>query len=242
MGNQKMSETIESGIIKRDKGLISEIEVDYELRFLDMSLFDEIVALQNIIYRSLPDQEIFKRSTADFIRDLFRVERSILGVLTIEGLVAYSMINFPGKSKENLGRDISLSDIELKKVAHLQAIVVHPSYRGNSLQARMAHHHLKIIRNNCYKHVCCTVSPKNPISLKNIMSCGFVIRGLKPKFGGYMRYILYKNFDYYLQNKSEKFVLMGNDITGQINLLNQGYQGFEMELIPNGFKVSYGYV
>ena len=43
-----------------------------------------------------------------------------------------------------------------------------------------------------YEHVCCTVSPKNPVSLSNILSCGFVIRGLIPKFGGWWRYIMYK--------------------------------------------------
>ncbi|MDD1741800.1 MAG: hypothetical protein LUQ47_00555 [Methanotrichaceae archaeon] len=160
--------------------------------------------------------------------------------MTHDGLAAYSMIYFPGKSKENLGRDIGLCDIELEKVAHLQAIVVHPAYRGNSLQKRMTYHHLKIIWERGYKHVCCTVSPNNPISLKNIMSCGFMIRGLKHKFGGYMRYIMYKNFDHFFRGKPEKKIdLMGNDIIGQINLLNLGYQGFEMELTPNGYKVLY---
>jgi hypothetical protein len=34
---------------------------------------------------------------------------------------------FSGKEQKNLDRDIGLCDIELEKVAHLQAIVVHPS-------------------------------------------------------------------------------------------------------------------
>jgi len=110
---KKMMQAIESGIIKRDKRLPSEREEDYELGFLDISLFDEVIALQDLICRSLPDREIFRRSTAEFIRELLEVESSIIGVLTHDGLAAYSMIYFPGKSKENLGRDIGLCDIEL---------------------------------------------------------------------------------------------------------------------------------
>jgi len=74
------------------------------------------------------------------------------------------------------------------------------------------------------------------------MSCGFMIRGLKPKFGGYMRYIMYKNFDHFFRSSPEKIDLIGNDIIGQINLLNLGYQGFEIELTRNGYKVLYGRV
>ena len=65
-----MIQAIESGIIKRDKKLISEREEDYELGFIDINLFDDVMALQDLICRSLPDREIFRRSTAEFIREL----------------------------------------------------------------------------------------------------------------------------------------------------------------------------
>jgi hypothetical protein len=67
---KKMMQAIRISIIKRDKRLISEREEDYELGFLNISLFDEVIALQDLICRSLPDREIFRRSTAEFIREL----------------------------------------------------------------------------------------------------------------------------------------------------------------------------
>ncbi len=87
-------------------------------------------------------------------------------------------------AEDNLGRDIGLSEREQKKVVHLQAAAVHPAYRGNGLQRRMTSAHLKVIENLGYEHVFCTVSPKNPVSLGNVFSCGFVINALKPEFEG----------------------------------------------------------
>ncbi|MCJ7445556.1 MAG: GNAT family N-acetyltransferase [Methanotrichaceae archaeon] len=231
---------MEFGIIKRDRGSISEMGEFYEMRFLDISFLEEIISLQNTICQNLSNWEIYRPSSADFIRSLSEQEHSIIGVLTYKDLVAYSMIYLPGSGMENLGRDIGLLENELEKVAHLQTIAVHPSYRGNSLQTKLAQHHLNIIKDMGYEHVCCTVSPMNPISLKNIMSLGFIIRALKVKFGGYMRCIMHKNFHQPFNINAEEFILIGNDIAGQVNLLNKGYLGFKMELIPNGFKISYG--
>jgi len=67
---KKMMQAIESVSLSRDKRLTSEREEDYELGFLDISLFDEVIALQDLICRSLSDREIFRRSTAEFIREL----------------------------------------------------------------------------------------------------------------------------------------------------------------------------
>ena len=110
----------------------------------------------------------------------------------MNGLVAYSIIRIPGLAEDNLGRDLNLTEEKQMKVAHLQATVVHPHFRGNGLQRKMARAHLEEIAEMGYEHVCCTVSPKNPVSLSNILSCGFVIRGLIPKFGEWWRYIMYK--------------------------------------------------
>ena len=44
----------------------------------------------------------------------------------------------------NLGMDINLPPEDLIKVAHIQAMAVHPDHRGNGLQRRLARAHLAL--------------------------------------------------------------------------------------------------
>ncbi|MDD1752269.1 MAG: hypothetical protein LUQ38_04175 [Methanotrichaceae archaeon] len=70
------------------------------MRFLDKSYLEDIISLQDKIGHSLPDPTIFRLHSIDFFRDLFELERSIIGIVTDEGLVAYSLIYLPGKRKK----------------------------------------------------------------------------------------------------------------------------------------------
>jgi ribosomal protein S18 acetylase RimI-like enzyme len=193
-----MSSWIDSGKIRRNsktRSHRSETDGDYcpyEMKFLNKDSLRELVGLQNLIGENLSEPEIFKLHNNKDFKNIFQSENSVIGVETVDGLVAYSIIRIPGLADDNLGRDIELPREEHTEVAHLQATAVHPLFRGNGLQQKMARAHLDELEKMGYKHVCCTVSPRNPISLANIMSCGFVIKGLIPKFDNWWRYIMYK--------------------------------------------------
>jgi len=194
-----MSSLIDSGKIRRNrKNLSHRSETDgdycpYEMKFLNKDSLRELVGLQNLIGENLSEPEIFKLHNNNDFKNIFQSENSVIGVETADGLVAYSIIRIPGLTEDNLGRDIELPREEHTQVAHLQATAVHPIFRGNGLQQKLARAHLDELEKMGYKHVCCTVSPRNPISLGNIISCGFVIKGLIPKFDGWWRYIMYKS-------------------------------------------------
>jgi len=54
--------------------------------------------------------------------------------------------------------------------------------QGIELSERMlAQAHLRVEGDLGYLHICCTVSPKNPISLGNLISCSLMIVALRPK-------------------------------------------------------------
>ncbi|MCK9565310.1 MAG: GNAT family N-acetyltransferase [Methanothrix sp.] len=165
----------------------------FDMKFLQAGSLPDLMSLQSVIAANLPCPEIFMLHEEKFFQEIFRLERSVIGVTTEEELIAFSIIRIPGLSDDNLGRDINLPEEELTKVAHLQAAAVHPAYRGNGLQRKLTSAHLRVIEEMGYEHVCCTVSPKNPVSLSNYLSCGLVIEGLRPKMQGWCRYILHKN-------------------------------------------------
>ncbi len=213
--------------------------MSYEVRFLDKDALGEMLNLQEIIAQSLSSPEIFRLHDAEYFWSLLESERSIIGVIADRRLIAYSLIYIPGEGAQNLGRDLGMPEEDLKLVAHLQAAAVHPAYRGNGLQRRMGAAHLKVIEEMGFEHVLCTVSPKNPISLRNVLSNGFVIRCLKPKFEGIWRYIMYKNILHPANFHGDPVSIKGSDIEGQRDLLSRDYAGFDIILPPEDFEVCY---
>jgi len=136
--------------------------------------------------------------------------------------------------------DINLPQSELKKVAHLKAVVVHPAYRGNELQKRLANIHLKVLQELGYEHVCSTVSPKNAVSIQNHLANGFVIKGLKIKYGDRLRYIMYKNIFRTFVPGPEVVAINSTDTDGQKMLIDRGLAGFEIRIQNDGWRVMYG--
>jgi ribosomal protein S18 acetylase RimI-like enzyme len=214
------------------------------MKFLQTGSLPDLMSLQNVIAANLPSQEIFMLHEEKYLQEALRLERSVLGVTAEEGLIAYSIIRIPGHSNDNLGRDIDLPEEVLSKVAHLQAAAVHPAYRGNGLQRKLTFAHMAVIEEMGCEHVCCTVSPKNPVSLANYLSCGLVIEGLRPKMQGWWRYILHKNILHPNSIDMDGAVVHGvwikiSDTDGQLDLMKRGYRGCKIACIAKGAEVFY---
>jgi GNAT superfamily N-acetyltransferase len=230
---------IATGRMERRKMGQSHEEVGYQMKFLDENDIDDVIKLQKIMAQALPDKEIFRLTTPEEFRDLLALHRSVIGVLTEDGLAAYNIVSFPGKDCDNFGADIGLAQGELEKVAHLKAVVVHPAYRGNQLQRRLAEIHLGVLRDLGYCHVCSTVSPKNAISIQNHCANGFVIKGLKVKYGDRLRYIMYKNIFRTFVPGSETVGIDSTDTDGQKELIDLGFAGFDIQVRNDGWQVLY---
>jgi len=218
------------------------------MKYLHPGSLPDLLSLQNFIAANLPCPEIFMLHDNMYFREALRLGSSVIGVTSEKELIAYSIIRIPGDSDDNLGRDINLLEEELLKVAHLQAVAVHPAYRGNGLQRKLTSAHLRVIEEMGFEHACCTVSPKNPVSLANMLSCGFVIEALHPKMHGWWRYILHKDIlnrgpIYGEEPESEVWrngiPIQITDIKGQLDLLKRGFKGFKVELHPEGAEVFY---
>jgi len=200
----------------------------FEMKFLHTDSLPDLVRLQNVIAANLPCPEIFMQHDDRYFQEILQLERSVIGMINDKELIAYSMIHFPGISDDNLGRDISLPEEELTKNAHLQAVAVHPAYRGHGLQRKLTFAHLDVIEELGYEHACCTVSPKNPVSLGNDRACGLAIEGLRPKMHGWGRFILHKNIPQVNQLKIEQKRVAISDIAGHLDLLSKGFKGFRI--------------
>jgi hypothetical protein len=249
-----MHQKVRRRLIHDIECLLSEdtVTLAFEMKFLNSGSMADLLELQNVIAVNLPCPEVFMLHDDLYLREIMRHERSVIGVTTEEGLIAFSMIRVPGLAHDNLGRDINLPEEELCRVAHLQAAAVHPAYRGNGLQRKLTFAHLGVIEEMGYEHVCCTVSPKNPVSLRNYLSCGLVIEGLRPKMQGWWRFILHKkirranctdlegevNLNESGVNREESRIKI-SDIDGQLDLLRRSFKGHKIASHPDGVNVFY---
>jgi hypothetical protein len=110
-----LSSIIEAGRIKKNKGSILQEDVCYEMRFMDEDDLADMMVLQETIVQNLSDKEIFRTHARDYFLDHFKVENSVIGTFTDDGLIAYNVLYFPGVEGDNFGTDIDLPIDELDK-------------------------------------------------------------------------------------------------------------------------------
>jgi hypothetical protein len=235
-----MNTIIGSGWIRKH-GKSASKEVAYELVFLDESYLTKIMDLQEIIVQNLSDPDLFHADSIHFIGDHISKRGRIIGVISEKALIAYRMVAFPGNDHDNLGIDLALPKSKRNKVAHLESFSVHPDYRGNHLQLKTLGPTIRIIRDFSYEHLCATVSPNNYPGLNNLLKGGLVIRGLKEKYGGKLRYILYQNLKKPIGRDIGHTIPFSHaDIVGQKRVLEEGYYGYEVRRKAQGSEVLYG--
>ena len=230
---------LESGTIKKCE-LCFESEEKYEIIFLNENNLKDILRLQEDILLNLQDPELYAPASADLLSERLSKEQFVIGVLTEKRLIAFGIIHIPGDAEDNLGRDIGMPEAMLNNVAHLQFIVVHPHYRGNSFQKKLAKNLLNVIEDMGYEHVLGTISPKNYFSLRNMLELDFVVKEIKIKYGGMLRCIIYRNIAKANPSWKEVAKIKSSDINGQKMLIKRGFVGFAISDVAENFMIHYG--
>lgn len=217
-------------------------EYGSEMTRLDRSCCREILALQQeVAGRIETTGSYFALSEAEVMAILDGAGLAV-GVRVGGGLVAFCTALFPGLRSDNLGRDLELTEAALAQVAHLEAAAVHPDYRGNGLQKKIAGFLLDQIREaKQWRYVMNTVSPVNIPSLKTTLALGLLIIKLKVKYNGVLRYIfcldLVKPVSIDVRSVIRVFA---QDTSRQAELLGNGYYGFALESGAGGAIILYG--
>ncbi len=216
------------------------------MKFLDEHYLAKIMNLEEIIVNNLSDPELYEFVPIEFMKNQFRKEGRIIGVISEENVVAFRVLHFPATAAlavdaaENYGIDLNIPEDELDKVAHLEVTVVHPAYRGHSLALKMNRHAINTAKNLNYSHICLTVSPKNYANVITLFKLGFVIKELKKKYGGKLRYIFYQNLkNPVIINLHEKIVINISDIHKQKEVLRQGFYGYKIRKNVDELEIVY---
>lgn len=223
---------LKTGQLKRKGDQRMTLE-PYYMKTIGEAELPDVQHLQQYVYDKLPNKDVLVTDSYDtMVRDLEQ-GGVIIGVYSGSGeLVAYRFVTFPQSVEHNLGADLHLSKSALKRVAHLETTLVHPAYRGNSLQSDTLGAALPIIAQKGYQHILCTVSPLNPYSLYNVMSHGLKIKALKRKYAsagetdGLWRFILHRDLEARQGHKIEEWFNIGlSELEHQAELIKAGFVG-----------------
>ena len=156
---------------------------------------EEILALIEETHHAMEDPSLYVRTEGEreWLKRCMSPQRGlVLKALSPQGeLAGFLLVEYPGKGKENLGRDVSLPEEELESVAHMDSCMVRPAHRGHHLEWRFllaAESYLP----PRYHHLLCTASPKNGASCHSIEKAGYQNLLTKEKYGGYLRNIYHK--------------------------------------------------
>lgn len=223
---------LNQGYVIKRKSLDRQVE-RYTMRLVEAKEIESVLKLQSLVYDGLANKEIlYKDTKLEMLEDLSQ-GGMIIGVFnSVEELISYRYISFPGHSKKNLGYDIHLDSSQLNKVVHLETTLVSPDYRGNRLQSLTLSKAIDLIEPMKMKHLLCTVSPYNIFSLYNIMNAGLSIKALKRKYGdghdGVWRFILHKNLNAEDALDRHFKQLKMDSIQEQKILIEKGYIGYNL--------------
>jgi len=165
-------------------------------------------------------------------------EGIVLGIRAETKLICIRILTFNRRTiseyKNILGKRI------IGNVACSDGCVVENRYRGNNLQ-QLTWFVIEPLLHSKYESVVATVSPKNLISLKNLLACGFHIVARTDMYGNHDRFIVTKNLvDNYGFRTVKHLEIDVHNREKMIEMFSRGYIGYKMKRKSNGIFILMG--
>ena len=113
---------------------------EFLFRLANASDVPIIIQLMALVKKAMPQKEWFVDDNEEYLQHLLDGHGFILLAedVTTQSLAAFFMVKFPGLSEDNLGYHLDFSEEKLLQCVHMDSCVVHPDFRGQHLQSRMA--------------------------------------------------------------------------------------------------------
>lgn len=222
----------ETTVVRRKDGKACEAA----FRLLAKEEVGLVLALQDEVLRHEQQPGLYYPLSAAEVKRMIEEQGAVMGVFVEGRLAAFHALFLPHMDSENLGRDVQLSTEALMRVAHMEAVCVHPEYRGNGLQKALIERLIRCLSDTPYDLLFLTASPFNLPSVKSGLASGFVICALKQKYGQKWRYILFRNRDVpFMEEKKDRIKVPVTDFARQQNAFEDGYVG--VDIVGEGDQV-----
>lgn len=183
---------------------------------IDHEYESDIKHLNNHIIKYLKNKDWYFPAEGELLETCLGDAGFSLGLFKADQLIAYQLSFFPGDRKDNLARDLNISNCDYDKVVQFHGSVVHNEHRRNNLALFIREILLTHISSLGYQYCLATCHPDNTPSLKSLTKSNFKIKTLTEKYNGLKRLILLKELfnynghedkteNYYFKNYTRKF-------------------------------------
>lgn len=218
---------------------------------LDAGALPELLRVQDAVCQALALPELYFPLTPAEMQELLGQDGICLGLACDAGMMGFLGLLFMGQRAHNVGQDLALPTHCLPLVAYLKTINIAPAYQAQGLQKHLQQALLQTLGAQMppgmqagvpalslqppadqparpWQYLCSTVSPHNLASLQGHLASGFRIAGLKPKYRGYMRFLLMRSQGLAPPASSAGVRADVLDYATQSELLAQGWSGVRL--------------
>ena len=207
-------------------------------RTLTMDDLSAVESLQVDVCAALADPNILQPLSPDELINILGGNGVMIGVFDRDHCIAFRALLKPAADEdEHLGLDVGASD--LSRVLYQEISNVHPNYRGQNLQKRMAEYILQQVDLSAYDWMCATVMPYNVASLKDKFAQGMRVYALKLKYGSKLRYVFGKELKQEEPTYNVNELVSMGDTAEQQRLIKEGYVGIAMHAKNDDWFVQY---
>lgn len=201
----------------------------YTMRVLTKNDLPKALKLYDYVAENMDNPDMLWRYPDEKVADFLGQDGIVMGVFAEQKLVGFRVMYFHHQGDPtNPLAGIIKANFDI--TAHLALCVIHPEFRGNSLQKHMGVHLMKVAQESrAFLTMCSIVSPHNYPSISDKLSLNMVVVKLMPKFKGVWRYIFYRNMAEPVMATDKKLIFAASqDYPRQIELLDAGNYGVQL--------------
>ena len=152
-----------------------------------------IMKIMDTALELVPDKSWYCTDNEETVRQQIDEKGFALKAVIEDTIAGFLTVRFPKDEEDNLGDYLSLSDEEKQYVAHMESAAVLPYYRGMGIQNKLMAQGEALLRQTEYKYLMGPAHPENVFSVNNFLKLGYEVIAEDKKYGGYPRYIFFKN-------------------------------------------------
>lgn len=223
-------------------GLLRKKQIPFEVQQLTVDDLPAIQDVQEAAIAMLENKDTLQSLSEEELLYILNGNGLMIGAFADQRLIAFRALLIPPIDDEHLGLYLGLEE-ELEEIVYQEITVVHPVYRGNQLQQKLAYYIMQEWNreHHDFTYVCATVAPHNIPSLKDKFYQGMQVGALTEIYEGKLRFIFVRRLRTekeikWVQTKEVRLT----DIAAQKKLLEDDWIGFRLKQTDGAFWMLYG--
>lgn len=161
----------------------------FDIRICTPADLGDLIRLQDEAFGLLADKSLLRFNPADTLKECLMPPHTCIAAFSGNRMAAFAILLVPDGA-EDLSRDLDFA--AGTKSANLKLVIVGGEFRGCGLQTALMTRLEAVAASRGFGLLCCTCSPKNTYSLRNIEGLGYLYAKTLTKYGNLERNLYYK--------------------------------------------------